>query len=267
MACASTAGFHHGSSRNTYSAAVRLSPSPPALRLMRNSGHAGIRLEPLDARGAIAGASVEVLVGHAERVETRAEQREEARELREDERLVPFVDHLAEPRDQHVELRRRLVRAGRIDQPAVAGGLPQAQQRLEDLHLRPVDAVARHAREQRLAVVRAQLVVVPALRPFELALQRLLGAARQLRRDLLLGAAQDERPQRARQPREVLVGARPRRAGALERLGGSEQARVQELEQAPQLAEVVLDRRAAQREPVPRAQQPRRLGRRGRRRS
>src|SRR2546430_929633 len=41
MACASTAGFHHGSSRNTYSAAVRFNPSPPALRLIRNSLQSG----------------------------------------------------------------------------------------------------------------------------------------------------------------------------------------------------------------------------------
>ncbi len=40
---------------------------------------------------------------------------------------------------------------------------------------------------------------------------------------------------------------------------------VQELEQAPQLAEVVLDRRAAQRQPVLAAEQPRRLRRLGRR--
>jgi len=39
-ACASTAGFHHGSSRNTYSAAVRFKPNPPARRLMRNRSHA-----------------------------------------------------------------------------------------------------------------------------------------------------------------------------------------------------------------------------------
>ena len=36
---------------------------------------------------------------------------------------------------------------------------------------------------------------------------------------------------------------------------------IEELEQAPQLAEMVLDRRAAQREPVPAAQQAGRLRR------
>lgn len=36
IACASTAGFHQGSSRNTYSAAVRFNPWPPAFKLIRN---------------------------------------------------------------------------------------------------------------------------------------------------------------------------------------------------------------------------------------
>ncbi len=51
----------------------------------------------------------------------------------------------------------------------------------------------------------------------------------------------------------------------LKRLRRSEQARVQELEEAPQLAEMILDRRAAQRQPMSRPKQPRRFRRRGRR--
>jgi hypothetical protein len=91
-----------------------------------------------------------------------------------------------------------------------------------------------------------------ALRPFELAVERLLGARRQLRRDLLLGAAQDERAQRAREHRRGLVGgiAPLRRVRARERATRAEQAGIEELEQAPELAEVVLDRRAAQRQAV-----------------
>ena len=79
IACASTAGFHHGSSRNTYSAAVRLSPRPPALRLIRKSGHVGSVLEALDARGAVARPPVEVLVGRCRRASSRA--RSSARKL------------------------------------------------------------------------------------------------------------------------------------------------------------------------------------------
>src|ERR1017187_3043252 len=40
-ACASTAGFHHGSSRKTYWAEVRFRPRPPAFRLMRNRLQSG----------------------------------------------------------------------------------------------------------------------------------------------------------------------------------------------------------------------------------
>src|SRR3979411_2649847 len=98
--------------------------------------------------------------------------------------------------------------------PAVAGAWAKPQQRLEDLHLRAVDAIARDPFEQRRPVVRAQLVVVAPLRAFELALERLLGAGRQFRRHLLLGAPEDERTQRPRQPLEVLIAAGPRRAGA-----------------------------------------------------
>ena len=109
---------------------------------------------------------------------------------------------------------------------AVARRLAQPQQRLENLHLRAIDAVAGDAREQRLAIVRAQLVVVPPLRAFELALERLLGASRQLRRDLLLRAPQDERTQRAREPFEILVAAaRASRARSLKRFRRSEQSR------------------------------------------
>ena len=60
MACASAAGFHHGSSRNTYSAAVRLSPTPPALRLTRRTLHAGSVLEARDDGLAIARGPVEL---------------------------------------------------------------------------------------------------------------------------------------------------------------------------------------------------------------
>ena len=73
----------------------------------------------------------------------------------------------------------------------------------------------------------------------------------QLGRDLLLGAPQDERPQRARQRRQRLrrpAARAPDAAG--ERARAAEHAGVQELEQRPQLAEVVLDRRARQRQPM-----------------
>ena len=109
--------------------------------------------------------------------------------------------------------------------------------------------VRRNARQQRLPVVGAQLFVQAPLRPFELALDGLLASLGQLGGDLLLGATKDEGSNRAGENREVVRlgrGASGRRR--LERCRRPEQARVEELEQAPQLAEVVLDRRAAQRQ-------------------
>ena len=118
--------------------------------------------------------------------------------------------------------------------------------------------------EQRRAIVIAQLVVQLALRRLEIAVERLLGPRRQLRRHLLLRPPQDERPQPARQQRQHPVVSGPARgARRREERRRAEHARIQEVEQAPQLAEVVLDRRAAEREPVIRLEQSRRLGRAG----
>ena len=108
------------------------------------------------------------------------------------------------------------------------------------------------------AVVVAQLVVEPALLGRQLAVDRLLGLRGQLGGDLLLGAAQDEGPQGAGEERAGL-----RRPGCAARPSvrpksgeAPEQAGVEELEQAPQLAQVVLDRRAGERQAVAAAQQP-----------
>ena len=61
---------------------------------------------------------------------------------------------------ERVELGARLVECAlRVDQPGMAGRLAQAQQRLEDLDLRPCQPLALHPAEERLAVVVAQLVV------------------------------------------------------------------------------------------------------------
>ncbi len=104
--------------------------------------------------------------------------------------------------------------------------------------------------EQRWPIVVAQLVVELALARLQIAVQRLLGLGRQFRGDLLLGAAQDERPQRPRQQARVAPASGLRPAPSLEDGRLAEHAGVEELEQAPQFAEVVLDRRAAQRQPM-----------------
>ena len=64
----------------------------------------GVGLEPLDALGPVPGPAVEVLVFHPLGVEPVADQPEELGELREDQDLVPFLGHLDELGDQHVEL-------------------------------------------------------------------------------------------------------------------------------------------------------------------
>ena len=186
---------------------------------------------------------------------------EEARELREDERLVPALPDLGEPGQERVELRARLAEPRAVEEPGMAGGLPEPEQRLEHLDLRPPEPVAPDLAEQRRAVVVAQLVVELALRGLELAVQRLLGLGGEVLRDLLLRAPQDEGPQAAGDDgHRVGIEAPGRRSVGAEGGRRAQHARVQELEQAPQLAQMVLDRRAAERQAMVAAQQARRLG-------
>ena len=97
----------------------------------------------------------------------------------------------------------------------------------------------------------AQVVVLLALRAFQLAEDRLLGLLRQFARHLLLGAPQNERPQRLRQQLARLLARIARQASRhLQHLRLAQHAGIQELEQAPQFAQVILHRRAAQRQPV-----------------
>ena len=76
-----------------------------------------------------------------------------------------------------------------------------------------------------------------------------LGARRQFAQHSVLGAAQNERPDHGSQ--SVAGGGLPvaldgTGEAALEALGCAEQARVDDVEQAPQLVEIILDGRAAQ---------------------
>ncbi len=138
--------------------------------------------------------------------------------------------------------------------------LAQPQQAFEDEHARAAEAFAIDAVHDRFAERHAQLIVVVALRPFELTVDGLLDLRRQVGRHLRLGAAQQERTERLRQDAPALRIA-VRLVQLVERLRRSEQARIEEVEQAPQLAEMVLHGRAGQREPLPSAQQPHRARR------
>src|SRR5438552_5595963 len=108
----------------------------------------------------------------------------------------------------------------------------------------------------------AELVVLLALGRLELAIDGLFHFLRQVAGDLCLGPAQDKWPERPGQQRTTF-GIRIAGGDAAEAEDGgtSQHARVQEFEQAPQLTEMIFDRCAAQRQPVPALQETHRLRR------
>ena len=170
-----------------------------------------------------------------------------------------LADDLLDVAEQRVELGAVLLAAALVDEPGVAGGLAEAEQRLEHLHLRAVQAPRIDAVEQGLAVVIAQLVVALALLGGQVAVEGLLQLLRQLAGDLLLRAAEDEGAEgAAEETAGGLVGVGV--AAGLEGPARAEHPGVEELEQAPQLAEVVLDRRAGEGEAVVAMQQAGGLG-------
>ena len=114
----------------------------------------------------------------------------------------------------------------------------------------------------------ADALVELALRTGELDRVDEVRLRRQLLRDRVLRAAQDERPDPLAQRRDRAAGARAiaailDRLAKLERelVAMAEQAGVEKVEQRPQLAEVVLDRRARQADLVARVERADRLGR------
>ena len=92
------------------------------------------RLEPVHAGLTVTRASIEVLVRHFERIETRPQQRQEARELREHQHLVALSRDLLQRRHHRIEFGRRQRRLGGINQRRMTRGLTQPQQRLENVH-------------------------------------------------------------------------------------------------------------------------------------
>ncbi len=213
MAWASTAGFHHGSSRKTYSAAVRFSPRPPAFRLIRKSGQSGSFWKRSTRASRSRVCAVEVLVGRR-RARRGAGARSPSRlvNCENTSALWPSSRQLLRVCGSSTSsLADGSSPARCVEQARMAGGLPQAQQRLEDLDLGAIDSLA-----------------------FDLAVAALRGSGRAARRracaasapgrsrasarssaaalgDLLLRAAQDERPQRlsrvARRPGSSFAAA------------------------------------------------------------
>ena len=169
---------------------------------MRNSGQSGSFWKRSTRACAVARLAVEVLVGDA--LARRAALAAIARKLVNCEKtsaLCPSSSDLGELRQRARRAWRsaRRARAGSI-RPGMAGRLAQPQQRLEHLDLRLGRCPSRStAPSSDCAVVVAQLVVELALRrPPARSRASARSSRGQLRRDLLLGAAQDERPQRAR---------------------------------------------------------------------
>ena len=145
IACASTAGFHQGSSRKTYSAAVRFSPRPPAFRLIRNSPAAGIGLEAVHRR--LRGRSSvrrDTRSGRRRRRAGRAAAPSRLVNCEKTSALWPSSRTSASCGRSASNFADGALARARIDQAGMARRLAQPQQRLEHVHLR--SAAGRRAR-------------------------------------------------------------------------------------------------------------------------
>ncbi len=246
-----------------------IEPVPTGLEADQEHGTVGVGLEPVHARLAIARATIEVLVHDSLGVESLAHQRQERRELREHQRLVSFGRDFLERRNQRVELGARNGGMARVHERRMAGCLSQAQQGLEDVHARLLHPLAFDTFEHTALVVHANVFVHAPLLGLHFDFQGLLDAGGQFARHVLLLAPKDDGPQRACQQRPVgglRLHGRRRRGKAAQRCqpgGRTHHAGIQELQQAPQLLDTILDRRAAQCQSMIGAQQPARLGRGG----
>ena len=98
----------------TVSAPVRLSPVPPALRLMRKSGIAGVVLEAVDLRLAVGGLAVEVTEGDLAPPRLVAQQMQHAHELAEEQHAMAAVDRLVDQLEGAVELGGRFAPGARL---------------------------------------------------------------------------------------------------------------------------------------------------------
>ena len=136
------------------------------------------------------------------------------------------------------------------------GRLPQAEEGLQHVDLGLCHAGLGDPFAEHGAVVGPQLVIPFPLVALQVAMQRLLGLLRQLGQHLLLRAAENERPQRTAEKPQPLGVARNLFGDILENRRRAEHARIEELQQRPELAQVVLHRRAGHRQAMVGLQQP-----------
>ena len=175
---------------------------------------------------------------------------QEARELAEHDHAVPLADHLGEVVEEPLELRAGHGGVLVVDDLRRQREHPQQRERRED-----GEPVAVHVPEQaqHLAALALEHAVVElAVGRLELHLEDLLLLGRQVLRHELLGAAQHERAHAAaqgRHPLGVLPGLDGGHVGLAEPAVAREQARHDDAQQRPQVAEGVLHRRAGDGQP------------------
>ena len=220
-------------------------------------------LELVDRRRAVDRRARQLRVDDLPLLEARREESEHARELREDEDAVPTFELLLEQLEEHVVFRRVADghRGAHTHEARVAAHLTQLRERAENR-----DGRCGHAllpdEPAHLGMGRdANALVELALRTAQLDRAHHLRLRRELLRDVALQSAEDVRgDQLAKRHETLLVPALLDRHAieATEVHLVAEETRVGEVEQRPELAEVVLDRRAREAEPVLGVDRPRR---------
>ncbi len=213
-------------------------------------------LKAADRLFTVAGVAGKQRVVEAAGDEFMLDQRQHAGELRENENAPAFIDQFRQHRHQQVELGAfpDLARGVGLDKTRVAADLAQLQERVEDDDLAAAEALAGDFVAHLGVHRRAYRLVEVALPAFEFDIAHDDGLRRQLLRDVFLFAAQDEWPDAAGEqvaaPVVVLLfDRRPPVPGELP--AAAEKTGQQEVELAPQLAEMILQRRTGQAQAVP----------------
>ena len=178
------------------------------------------------------------------RGEAQADDLQHLDELAEHEHLVPLVAQLLEPLQQRLELGARQIAMRGVDERGMAANLAQAEEARKDVEAHGGERVRRIDAEELGARALEFGIVERALLALELDDKIVLGARRQLGCGLGLGATEEEVAHAAVQARVGLgidVGVVPAKC----RLR-PEQTGLRKREEAPQIREAILDRRAGE---------------------